>query len=356
MYLYTKYIKMEKNELSTVIEELTIVVDGKQEPIRIDKYLLNKVERVTRSKIQKAIKSGNVTVDGKNIKPNFILKPNHLIELCIPRSPLDGKIKEEEIPLDIIYEDDDVLVINKQAGLVVHPGHGNYEGTLINGLAHYLGSELPVKDEKMPDRIGLVHRLDKDTTGLMVIAKNEFTLTHLSEQFAERTIERRYWALVWGEPEPAEGVIEGNIGRNPNNRIQMTVFDEEDKGKNATTNYKTIQALYYVSLVECKLETGRTHQIRVHMKHIGHPLFNDERYGGQQIRKGTVYSKYKQFVHNAFNLLPRQALHAKTLGFMHPTRNEFMRFDSELPEDFANCLSKWEQYLDSRKEIKQNEK
>lgn len=348
-------MKMEKNESSTVIEDLKIVVDGKQEPIRIDKYLLNKVERVTRSKIQKAIKSGNVTVDGKNIKPNFILKPNHVIELSIPRSPLDGKIKEEEIPLDIIYEDDDVLVINKQAGLVVHPGHGNYAGTLVNGLAHYLGSELPVKDEEMPDRIGLVHRLDKDTTGLMVIAKNEFALTHLSEQFAERTIERRYWALVWGEPDPAEGVIEGNIGRNPNNRIQMTVFDEDDKGKYAVTNYKTLRPLYYVSLVECKLETGRTHQIRVHMKHIGHPLFNDERYGGQQIRKGTVYSKYKQFVHNAFNLLPRQALHAKTLGFQHPTKDEFMRFDSELPEDFANCLSKWEQYLDSRKEIKQNE-
>lgn len=334
-----------------VYEDIEIVVDRKQEPMRIDKFLMNRLEKVSRSKIQSAIKSGEITVDGETVKPNAILKPEQTIQLTIPRSPFNQGLKKEEIPLDIVYEDDHVLVINKQAGLVVHPAHGNWTGTLVNGLAHYLGTDLPVSPGDSQDRIGLVHRLDKDTSGIMVIAKSPEAMVHLSEQFANRTIERRYWAMVWGEPEPESGRIEGNIGRNPNNRLQMTVFTESEDGKYAATNYKVIKPLYYVSLIECKLETGRTHQIRVHMKHIGHPLFNDARYGGDSILKGTVFNKYKQFVQNAFDLLPRQALHAKTLGFIHPITQEYMKFDSELPTDFQECLDKWENYLNSRKKI-----
>lgn len=336
-------------------EEKIIKVDANQEPMRIDKYLMDRLEKVTRNKVQNAIKEGTITVNNKQVKPNFLLKPGHVIVVNMPKSPYSGEIIAQDIPLDIVYEDDDILVVNKQSNLVVHPGHGNYSGTLVNAIAFYLGKDLPVQPGNDPDRIGLVHRLDKDTTGLMVLAKTEIALSNLSAQFAERTIDRKYWALTWGEPDPHEGRIEGNIGRNPNNRMQMCVFPDEDAGKHAITHYKVLKPLYYVSLVECKLETGRTHQIRVHMKYIGNTLFNDERYGGHNILKGTVYTKYAQFVKNAFSLLPRQALHAKTLGFVHPTTGENMFFESELPMDFQQCLDKWEQYLSGRKEVLSNE-
>ena len=326
----------------TLYEHHNFKVDKGQQPLRIDKYLMNFIENATRNKIQAAAKDGSIFVNDIAVKSNYKVKPHDIITVKFEHPPHENLLVAEDIPIDIVYEDDDLLVVNKPAGMVVHPGHGNYSGTLINGLIFHF-ENLP---NNSSDRPGLVHRIDKDTSGLLVVAKTEQAMAHLSNQFAKKTSEREYVAIVWGNVEADEGTVEGNIGRHPKNRLQNTVYegDEADKGKEAVTHYKVIERLGYVTLVSCKLETGRTHQIRVHMKHIGHTLFNDERYGGERILKGTTFSKYKQFVENCFKVLPRQALHAKTLGFKHPRTGEFMSFNSEIPEDMQQCIEKWRGY------------
>lgn len=314
-----------------------------QSPLRIDKYLMNFIENATRNKIQTAAKNGSIHVNDVAVKSNYKVKPFDKIRVLFEHPPYEYLLTPEDIPLNIVYEDDDLLVVNKEAGMVVHPGHGNYSGTLINALVYHF-ENLPNNSSNRP---GLVHRIDKDTSGLLVIAKTEYAMAHLSKQFFNKTSEREYIAIVWGNMEEDEGTIEGNIGRHPKNRLQNTVYldDDEEKGKPAVTHYRVIDRLGYVTLVSCKLETGRTHQIRVHMKHIGHTLFNDARYGGEKILKGTTFSKYKQFVDNCFKILPRQALHAKTLGFEHPTTGKFMSFDSEVPQDMQDCIDKWSHYV-----------
>ena len=327
---------------SDLYEHHAFTVDKGQNPLRIDKYLMNFVENATRNKIQAAAKNGSIFVNGITVKSNYKVKPHDKIRVLFTHPPHENLLIGENIPLDVVYEDDQVMVVNKPAGMVVHPGHGNYSGTLINALIYRL-ENLPNNNSERP---GLVHRIDKDTSGLLVIAKTEQAMTHLSLQFAEKTSEREYIAIVWGNIIEEEGTVEGNIGRHPKNRLQNTVFlgDEADKGKPAVTHYKVLERLGYVTLVSCKLETGRTHQIRVHMKHIGHTLFNDERYGGEKVLKGTTFTKYKQFVDNCFKILPRQALHAKTLGFVHPKTGEFMRFSTPIPEDMELCIEKWRTY------------
>ena len=323
-------------------EHHSFVADKGQAPLRIDKYLMNRIENATRNKIQAAAKDGSIYVNGTPVKSNYKVKPLDKIRVLLAHPPYEYLLTPEDIPLDVVYEDDQLLVVNKSAGMVVHPGHGNYSGTLINALIFHF-ENLPNNSSERP---GLVHRIDKDTSGLLVIAKTEQAMTHLSKQFFNKTSEREYVAIVWGNIDEEEGTIEGHIGRHPRNRLQNTVFvgDDEEKGKPAVTHFKVIERLGYVTLVACKLETGRTHQIRVHMKHIGHTLFNDERYGGERILKGTTFSKYKQFVDNCFKILPRQALHAKTLGFVHPTTGEQMRFNSPIPEDMQQCIEKWRHY------------
>ena len=327
---------------SDLYEHHAFDVEKGQKPLRIDKYLMNFVENATRNKIQAAAKNGSIFVNGTPIKSNYKVKPFDKIRVLFTHPPHENLLVGEDIALDIVYEDDELLVVNKPAGMVVHPGHGNYSGTLINALI-YRFENLPNNSSERP---GLVHRIDKDTSGLLVIAKTEQAMTHLSLQFAEKTSEREYVAIVWGNIEAEEGTVEGNIGRHPKNRLQNTVFlgDEADKGKPAVTHYKVLERLGYVTLVSCKLETGRTHQIRVHMKHIGHTLFNDERYGGEKVLKGTTFTKYKQFVDNCFKILPRQALHAKTLGFVHPKTGKFMSFDTPIPDDMVQCIEKWRTY------------
>lgn len=331
-----------EEENDDLYEHFTFTVGKGQSPLRIDKYVMSKIENATRNKIQTAAKNGGILVNDVPVKSNYKVRPLDAIRVLFTHPPHENLLVGEDIPLDVVYEDDEVLVVNKPAGMVVHPGHGNYSGTLINAII-YRFDNLP---NNSSDRPGLVHRIDKDTSGLLVIAKTEHAMSHLSMQFAEKTSEREYVALVWGNVEADEGTIEGNIGRHPKNRLQNTVFldDEADKGKPAVTHYKVLERFGYVTLVSCKLETGRTHQIRVHMKHIGHTLFNDERYGGDVILKGTTFTKYKQFVDNCFKILPRQALHAKTLGFKHPKTGEFKRFNSEIPEDIQQCIEKWRTY------------
>ena len=331
---------MENNR--SLFEHFSFFVDKGQTPLRIDKYLMNFVENATRTKIQAAAKNGSIEVNGNVVKSNYRVKPLDEIKVKFEYPPHENLLVAENIVLDIFYEDDDLVVINKPAGMVVHPGHGNYSGTLINGLIYHF-ENLPKNSSKRP---GLVHRLDKDTSGLLVVAKNDNSMVHLSNQFANKTSKREYIAMVWGNIKDDSGKIDNYIGRNPKNRLQNIVLDEDSivGGKRAITNYEVISRMNYVSLVKCTLETGRTHQIRVHMKHIGHTLFNDERYGGNMILKGTTFTKYKQFVDNCFKLLPRQALHAKTLGFTHPATGKFMEFDSELPVDFKSCIEKWENY------------
>ena len=328
----------------------TINVDPGQEQVRIDKYLLSRLEQVSRNRLQTAIKAGAVMVNDKQVKPNYKVRPKDVIKVVLPKhADSPDHIIPEDIPLDIVYEDDHLLVINKAAGLVVHPGTGNHTGTLVNALVyHFKSKNLPVMEGNTNDRPGLVHRLDKDTTGLMVIAKTESAMTHLAKQFFDHSIERSYQALVWSGFEQESGTIEGHIGRHPTERIKMHVFADGEEGKHATTHYKVIDDYYYVSLVECRLETGRTHQIRVHMNHVGHPVFNDDRYGGDRIRKGTVYSKYRRFVENCFELCPRQALHAKSLGFIHPETSEAMRFESDLPADMVAAIERWRAYFDTK--------
>lgn len=337
-----EYTVTEKND-DDLYEHHTFTVDKGQAPLRIDKYLMNRIENATRNKIQAAAKDGSIHVNDVPVKQNYKVKPLDVIRVLFEHPPFENLLTPEDIPLDIVYEDDELLVLNKPAGMVVHPGHGNYSGTLINALIFHFDN-LPNNSSERP---GLVHRIDKDTSGLLVVAKTEHAMTHLAKQFFNKTSEREYVAIVWGNMEEDEGTIEGHIGRHPKNRLQNTVFDGDDadeKGKPAVTHYKVIERLGYVTLVTCKLETGRTHQIRVHMKYIGHTLFNDERYGGERILKGTTFSKYKQFVDNCFKILPRQALHAKTLGFVHPKTGEKMSFNSPVPEDMQQCIDKWRHY------------
>lgn len=324
-------------------EHFRFVADKGQQPLRVDKYLMNRIEHVTRNKIQKAASDGNIYVNNNPVKSNYKVKANDVVTVLFEHPPYEFLLTPEDIPLDIVYEDEQVVVVNKPAGMVVHPGHGNYSGTLINALTFHF-ENLPNNSSNRP---GLVHRIDKDTSGLLVIAKTEEAMTHLAKQFFNKTTEREYVALVWGNVEGDEGTIEGHIGRHPKNRLQNTVFegdDADEKGKPAVTHYKVLERLGYVTLVSCKLETGRTHQIRVHLKYIGHTLFNDERYGGHEILKGTHFTKYKQFVENCFKILPRQALHARTLGFEHPTTGKILRFEVPIPEDMLACLEKWRNY------------
>ena len=328
---------MENN--NSLFEHFSFQVDKGQAPLRIDKYLMNFVENATRTKIQAAAKNGSIKVNGVVVKSNYKVKPLDDIRVLFEYPPHENLLVAENIDLDIVYEDDDLLVVNKPAGMVVHPGHGNYSGTLINALIYHF-ENLPKNSSTRP---GLVHRLDKDTSGLLVIAKNDESMFHLSNQFAEKKSKREYIAMVWGNVKDDRGRINNYIGRNPKNRLQNIVLDDDkiENRKRAITNYEVLSRMNYVSLLKCTLETGRTHQIRVHMKHIGHTLFNDERYGGNSILKGTTFTKYKQFVENCFKLLPRQALHAKTLGFKHPKNGKFMQFNSELPANFKNCIEKW---------------
>ena len=323
-------------------EHHKIVVDKGQNPLRIDKYLMNFIENATRNKIQAAAKDGSIFVNDIAVKSNYKVKPFDVIRVKFEHPPFENLLVGEDIPLDIVYEDDDLLVVNKPAGIVVHPGHGNYSGTLINALIFHF-ENLP---KNSSDRPGLVHRIDKDTSGLLVVAKTEHAMAHLSKQFKDKTSEREYVAIVWGNVKEDEGTVEGHIGRHPKNRLQNTVYEGDDahKGKPAVTHYKVIERLGYVTLLSCKLETGRTHQIRVHMKYIGHTLFNDERYGGNLILKGTTFTKYKQFVSNCFKVLPRQALHAKTLGFEHPVTGKQMSFNTDVPQDMQKCIEKWRHY------------
>lgn len=334
-------------EEQELFEHYNFIADKGQEFVRIDKFLMDRIPNTSRSKIQTAASSGTILVNTKVVKSNYKVKPLDEISIVLPYPPRVLELIPENIPINIVYEDKDVLVLNKQANMVVHPGYGNYTGTLVNALIFHFDN-LP--DNTLNNRPGLVHRLDKNTTGIMVIAKTEHAMNHLSNQFFERTTERRYNAIVWGDFEDDEGTVIGNVGRSLKNRKVMNVFPDGDFGKHAVTHYKVLKRFGYVTLIECKLETGRTHQIRVHMKHIGHTLFNDYEYGGDSILKGTSFAKYKQFINNCFEILPRQALHAKSLGFTHPTSGEWMQFDSELPDDMKMVLSKWETYVANREE------
>ena len=327
-------------------EHFRVVVDKGQSQVRVDKYLFERLVNSSRNRIQKAADAGLIMANGKPVKSSYKVKPCDVLTVMMDRPRYDNDIIPEDIPLDIVYEDNDLMVVNKPAGLVVHPGCGNYHGTLVNAIAWHL-KDNPKYDPNDP-QVGLVHRIDKDTSGLLVVAKTPDAKTHLGLQFYNKTTKRKYNALVWGVVENNEGTIEGNIGRNPKDRMQMAVLSDPAQGKHAVTHYRVLERLGYVTLVECVLETGRTHQIRVHMKHIGHTLFNDERYGGNEILKGTHFSKYKQFVNNCFDICPRQALHAKTLGFVHPRTKEEMFFTSELPEDMTRLLERWRTYISNR--------
>jgi 23S rRNA pseudouridine1911/1915/1917 synthase len=320
-----------------------IVADPGQSLLRIDKFLLARLPHVTRTKIQDGIRLGFVKVNEKDIKPNYKIHPGDIVTVSFPEPPRDTDVKPENIPLNIVFEDDYIMVVNKPAGMVVHPAYQNWSGTLVNALAYHF-KELP----HMPGndgRPGLVHRIDKDTSGLLVIAKTEVAITHLAKQFFDHSIERTYQAIVWGVPSPEEGTINVNVGRSLKDRRVTTAFPKADFGRTAITHYKLLKDYRYVSLIECRLETGRTHQIRAHMKYLGHPIFNDEMYGGNAVLKGTIFTKYKQFVENCFQIIPRQALHARSLGFVHPISGKRLHFDSELPTDFIEVLEKWEHYV-----------
>lgn len=332
----------EAEEGDELFEHFSVQADRGQEPMRLDKFLALRMQHCSRNRIQAATDSGNVLVNGKATKSSYKVKPLDRISLVMPYPKREVTIIPQDIPLSIPYEDDDLLLVDKPAGLVVHPGHGNWDGTLVNALAYHLRT-LPMFQEG-DMRAGLVHRIDKDTSGLLVVAKNERAHAKLAKQFFDHTIIRRYYALVWGNLDADEGTIEGNIGRSPKDKLQMCVFSNGEQGKHAVTHWRVVQRFGYVTLVECRLETGRTHQIRVHMAWIGHPLFNDARYGGDRILKGTTFTKYKQFVENCFALMPRQALHARCLGFIHPTTGREVYFESELPEDFRAVLARWENY------------
>ena len=333
-----------EEESEELYEHLSIKVDKGQEPLRIDKFLYIFRQNSSRNKISQACRAGSVVVNGVPVKQNYRVKPGDQVSVLLTNPKRLNLIIPQDIPINIVYEDDDVVVVDKAAGMVVHPGHGNYDGTLVNALAFHFEKNGQKSDL---DRVGLVHRIDKDTSGLLVIAKTEYALSFLAKQFFDRTTKRLYWGFVWGNVEEEEGTITGNIGRHLKNRMQMAVFEDGSLGKHAVTHYKVLERLRYITWVECKLETGRTHQIRAHFKHIGHTLFNDERYEGNQILKGVNMPKYKQFIKNVFEVLPRHALHAHTLGFIHPTTKEEMYFESPMPEDMEQALQKWRKYLES---------
>ena len=333
---HTPEIELEDD----LFEHFRFDVPKGQDFLRIDKYLMHMLPNSTRNKIQNAATNGNIYVNDVPVKSNYKVKPFDVVRILLSHPPFENRVDPENIPLNIIYEDAALLMVNKEPGMVVHPGHGNYTGTLVNALAYHF-ENLPMNSSERP---GLVHRIDKDTSGLLVIAKTEAAMTHLAKQFEAKTSEREYIALVWGNIKEDQGTIEGNIARHVKDRMQMAVFADPEIGKPAVTHYKVLERFGYVTLISCQLETGRTHQIRVHLKHIGHTLFNDERYGGHLILKGTTFTKYKQFIDNCFKTLPRQALHAKTLGFIHPTTGEMMRFDTELPQDMQDVIEKWRNY------------
>jgi 23S rRNA pseudouridine1911/1915/1917 synthase len=336
----------EQIEQQELFEHFRFKADPGQSVLRIDKFLTDRIENTSRTRVQNAANAGNILVNNKPVKPNYKVKPGDIIQVVLPNPPREIELIPENIPINIVYEDDDVLVVNKEPGMVVHPAYGNYRGTLVNALMwHFRDLPLFNTGEARP---GLVHRIDKNTSGILVIAKNEFALNRLSKQFFDRTTDRKYHALVWGTPDPAEGTITGNVGRSIKDRKVMQVYENGEEGKNAVTHYKVLEDLGYISLVECKLETGRTHQIRVHFSHIRHPLFNDEEYGGDQILKGTTFTKYQQFIKNCFRILPRQALHAKSLAFDHPVTGKRLSFDSELPADMQEVIEKWRKYISGR--------
>ena len=333
---------LQEEDDNKLYEHFSITVDKGQSALRIDKFLMVRIENATRNKIQQAAENGNILVNNEPIKSNYKVKPGDLIQVMLSTPPRENDVIAENIPLNIVYEDDQIAVVDKAPGMVVHPGHGNYTGTLVNALKYHFDN-LPSMSAEL-ERPGLVHRIDKDTSGLLVIAKTEQAMNHLALQFAAHTTDRLYNAVVWGSVEQEQGTITGHIGRHVKDRMQMAVFEDGSEGKHAITHYRILERFSYVTLVECKLETGRTHQIRAHFKHIGHPLFNDERYGGERILKGTTFSKYKQFIENCFKACPRQALHARTLGFIHPTTGEKMSFESPLPADMVDLLDRWRNY------------
>ncbi len=340
-------VGVDEDDQDEHFEHFKIEVDQGQTIMRIDKFLFDKLPNVSRNRISTAAKNGSVIVNQSPVKANYKVKPEDVISIVFPHPKREFELIAEDIPIDVIYEDDAVMVINKPANFVVHPGHGNSTGTLVNALLFHFGNlpKNPTSDTSYP---GLVHRIDKDTTGLLLIAKTEIALTKMAAHFFNRTIDRHYVALVWGDMENNSGTIEGHIGRSPADRKRMAVFPNGEYGKHAVTHYEVMERLGYVTLIKCKLDTGRTHQIRVHLMHIGHPIFGDPRYGGDRIVKGTTFSKYKQFIDNCFTILPRQALHAKTLGFEHPNTGQFMKFESELPEDMVQVLEKWRVYTKSQ--------
>lgn len=329
-----------------LFEHYRFTIDPGQSVLRIDKYLFSRLESTSRTRIQNAANAGNILVNNKTVKPNYKVKPGDIVQIVLPASPREIELIPQDIPISILYEDDDVVVVNKEAGMVVHPAYGNYTGTLVNALMWHF-KDLPLFQTGAL-RPGLVHRIDKDTSGILVIAKNELSLNRLSKQFYDRTTGRKYIALIWGTPQPREGTITGNVGRSIRDRKVMQVFPDGSQGKTAVTHYKVLEEFGYVSIVECKLETGRTHQIRVHFSYIKHPLFNDDEYGGDQILKGTTFAKYQQFVKNCFKILPRQALHAKSLAFDHPVTGKRLSFDSELPDDMKQVIEKWRNYTSGR--------
>lgn len=336
---------METQDIDeSLYEHYSFTADSGQQALRVDKFLMNRIENATRNKIQQAAKAGSVRVNDVVVKSNYKVKGGDQVKVLFTHPPYENLLVGEDIPLDIVYEDDALVVINKAAGMVVHPGHGNYNRTLLNALLYHFKS-LPLNAN---DRPGLVHRIDKDTSGLLVVAKTEKAMTHLAKQFFDKTSKRSYYALVWGDVKDDTGTIEGHIGRDPKNRLLMTVFPDGDQGKEAITHYEVVERFGYTTLVRCRLETGRTHQIRAHMKHIGHTLFGDARYGGDNILKGTTFTKYKQFVDNCFKLLPRLALHAQTLGFVHPISGKSMSFEAPLPNDMLTALDKWRHYAKHR--------
>ena len=337
--------EIEISDSEELYERLTLTIDKGQEPLRIDKFLMTRIEGATRNKIQQAIDNEMVLVNEKPVKANYKVKPKDKIIVFDNRSPDSSDIIPENMPLSIAYEDESILIINKPAGMVVHPGSGNPNGTLVNGVSYYLKQQNPDLDENTLPRFGLVHRIDKNTTGLLVMAKTQKAMTSLAKQFFNHTVHRRYIALVWGDVEKDEGTIIAHVGRHQRFRKLFTAYPDGEYGKDAITHYKVLERLNYVTLVECRLETGRTHQIRVHMQLIGHPLFNDDFYGGNRIVKGTVFTKYKQFVDNCFALCPRHALHAKELGFIHPATQKKVHFEAELPEDMNMVIDKWRNYI-----------
>lgn len=338
--------KLEEEENDDLFEHYRIVADKGQSFVRIDKFLMDRIPNATRNKIQNAIKSEAVKVNDKVIKSSYKIKPFDVLTISLPEPPRDTEVIPENIPLNIVYEDEDLLIVNKASGMVVHPAHANWTGTLVNALTYHF-QHLPTS-QNGEGRPGLVHRIDKDTSGLLVIAKTELAMTHLARQFYDHSIARKYYAIIWGTPSSEQGTINAHLGRSLKDRRVTAVFPNGEFGRHAITHYKVLKSFQYVSLIECTLETGRTHQIRAHMQYLGHPIFNDATYGGDKVLKGTITSKYKQFVENCFKLIPRQALHAKSLGFIHPTKKEFLHFESELPQDFQDVLSKWENYISYR--------